>query len=99
RFGGFVDTVDGFDAEFFGISPLEAASMDPQQRLVLELAWEALENSGHAPSSLAGTRSGVYLGIANADYGRTLFSRAELIDPYFSSGTSFSVASGRLAYL
>ncbi len=99
RFGGFVEDVDRFDAEFFGISPREAASMDPQQRLVLELAWQALEDAGHAPASLAGSRTGVYLGIANGDYGRALFTRPELIDPYFSPGNAYSVASGRLSYV
>lgn len=99
REGGFIDSVDCFDAEFFGISPLEAQSMDPQQRLVLELAWHALEDAGHAPSKLAGGSAGIYLGIANGDYGRALFARPDLIDPYFSPGNAFSVASGRVAYL
>jgi len=99
REGGFIADVDQFDADFFGIAPVEAASMDPQQRLVLELAWEALEDAGHAPSSLAGSRAGVFLGIANNDYGRALFAHPELIDPYFSSGNAFSIASGRLSYL
>jgi acyl transferase domain-containing protein len=99
REGGFIEAMDRFDAEFFGISPLEAQSMDPQQRLVLELAWHALEDAGHAPSKLAGARAGIYLGIANGDYGRALFARPELIDPYFSPGNAFSVASGRIAYL
>jgi acyl transferase domain-containing protein/SAM-dependent methyltransferase len=98
RFGGFVGDVQRFDAEFFGIAPLEAASMDPQQRLVLQLAWEALENAGHSPAALAGTRAGIYLGIANSDYGRALFAHPDAIDPYFSTGTAFSIASGRLAY-
>ena len=98
RFGGFLADVQRFDAEFFGIAPVEAASMDPQQRLVLQLAWEALENAGHAPSGLAGTRAGIYLGIANGDYGRALFAHPASIDPYFSTGTAFSIASGRLAY-
>ena len=99
RFGGFLDDIDQFDAEFFGIAPVEAASMDPQQRLLLELAWEALEQGGIAPSSLAGTRTGVYLGIANSDYGRALLRRPELIDAYFASGSAPSVAAGRLSYV
>ena len=86
RYGGFIDDIAHFDAEFFGISPREAASMDPQQRLVLELVWGALEDSGHAPAQLAGTKAGVYLGIANGDYGRALFAKPQLIDAYFSSG-------------
>ena len=98
RLGGFLADVQHFDAEFFGIAPVEAASMDPQQRLLLQLAWEALENAGHAPASLAGSRSGVYLGIANSDYGRALFAHPQAIDPYFSTGCAFSVASGRLSY-
>jgi acyl transferase domain-containing protein/trans-aconitate methyltransferase len=99
RMGGFLEEVDRFDAEFFGISPREAASMDPQQRLALELAWQALEDAALAPHRLAGSRTGVYLGIANADYGRALYARPHLIDPYFSSGNAYSVASGRIAYV
>ena len=99
REGGFIGEVDRFDAEFFGIAPVEAASMDPQQRLALELAWEALEDAGRAPLAQAGSRTGVYLGIANADYGRSLFSAPEQIDPYYTQGNAFSVASGRIAYV
>ncbi|MEO8900002.1 MAG: beta-ketoacyl synthase N-terminal-like domain-containing protein [Polyangiaceae bacterium] len=99
RYGGFLADVAGFDAEFFGIAPVEAASMDPQQRLVLELSWEALEHANHAPASLAGTRAGIYLGVSNSDYGRALFAQPELIDPYFSAGNAFSVAAGRVAYV
>ena len=98
RHGAFLDEVDRFDAEFFGISPREAASMDPQQRLLLEVAWHALEDAGYAPAALAGSRTGVYLGIANGDYGRALFAHPEAIDAYFSTGNAFSVASGRLSY-
>ncbi|MBR9805915.1 MAG: acyltransferase domain-containing protein [Alphaproteobacteria bacterium] len=98
HYGAFLDHVDLFDAEFFGISGLEAASMDPQQRLVLETGWEALENAGYAPDSLTDTPLGVYLGMANSDYGRTMLTDLPAIDPYFTSGSSFSVASGRLAY-
>jgi acyl transferase domain-containing protein/SAM-dependent methyltransferase len=98
RYGAFLDDVDSFDAEFFGIAPREAASMDPQQRLLLEVMWHALEDAGHAPTSLAGSRTGVYLGISNGDYGRALFGQRELIDPYFSTGNAYSVAAGRLSY-
>ncbi len=99
RFGGFVSDVDRFDAEFFGIAPVEAASMDPQQRLMLEVAWEALERAGQAPTALSGSRTGVYLGISNNDYGRRIFSQPERIDPWYSPGNAYSVAAGRISYV
>ncbi|MGE0158273.1 MAG: type I polyketide synthase [Gemmatimonadales bacterium] len=99
RFGAFLERVDHFDAEFFGISPREAASMDPQQRLALEVAWHALEDAGHAPDELAGSRTGVYLGAANNDYGRAIYAHRDLIDAYFSSGNAYSVIAGRISYL
>jgi acyl transferase domain-containing protein len=98
RHGGFVGDVDRFDAEFFGISPREAESMDPQQRVMLETAWHAFEDAGIAPSSLHGTRTGVFLGVCNNDYGRMLFAHPDRIDPYFSPGNAGSVVSGRLSY-
>jgi acyl transferase domain-containing protein len=99
RHGGFIDGVDRFDAEFFGISPREAASMDPQQRLMLQVAWEALENAGHAGAGLAGSRTGVYLGVSNNDYGRALFAHRDEIDAYFATGNAYSVVAGRLSYV
>lgn len=99
RFGGFIDQVDCFDAEFFGISPREAASMDPQQRVMLEVAWAALEDAGRAPGRLGGSRTGVYLGVSNNDYGRALFAHRDSIDAYFSTGNAYSVLAGRLSYL
>lgn len=99
RAGGFLDDVAGFDAAFFGISPREAASMDPQQRLVLEVAWHALEDAAIAPDSLAGSKTGVFVGVGNGDYGRLLFGAPEHIDAYAGSGGSLSVVAGRLAYV
>lgn len=98
RFGAFLEHVEHFDAEFFGISPREAASMDPQQRIMLEVTWQALEDAARSGSALAGSRTGVYVGVANNDYGRALYARPETIDPYFSTGNAFSVVAGRLSY-
>ena len=66
--GGFLDRIDGFDAEFFGMSPREVRQVDPQQRLLLELAWEAHEDAGIAPRSRAGSETGVFVGISSNDY-------------------------------
>ena len=100
RWGAFLDRVDLFDAHFFGISPREAIRMDPQQRLLLEVAWEALEHAGQAPDGLAGSRTGVFVGISTNDYTH-LQMRAgalESIDSFTGTGSAFSVAAGRLSY-
>ena len=68
RAGGVLDGTDRFDADFFGFSPREAEVLDPQQRIFLETAWEALEDGGLAPDGLAGSATGVYLGISTSDY-------------------------------
>ncbi|MGB5635586.1 MAG: polyketide synthase, partial [Waterburya sp.] len=100
RYGGFVAGLDEFDSQFFNISPKEAASLDPQQRLLLEVSWEALENAGVASDRLAGSPTGVFVGICSNDYSQRLLSRdpAE-IDAYIGTGNCHSVASGRLSYL
>ncbi|RNL77862.1 beta-ketoacyl synthase N-terminal-like domain-containing protein, partial [Halostreptopolyspora alba] len=87
-----------FDAEFFGISPREAVSMDPQQRLLLEVSWETIERAGIAPTSLAGTRTGVFTGIMYRDYVPNLTSLPGELQGYVGNGGRGSVASGRVAY-
>jgi acyl transferase domain-containing protein/SAM-dependent methyltransferase len=100
RWGGFIEAPDRFDPKFFGIAPAEAVTMDPQQRLLLESAWEALENAGISPASLAGTAAGVFVGICNSDYAfHAMRVPREEITPYFGSGLSHAVASGRISYL
>jgi acyl transferase domain-containing protein/acyl carrier protein len=100
EYGGFVADVDKFDPLFFGISPKEAARIDPQHRMLLEVAWEALEDAGLAPRSLRGSRTGVYVGIAENDYAR-LIERAhgDRLDTYDATGTGFCFASGRLSHV
>ena len=97
RHGGFLASVDEFDPQFFGISPREAASMDPQQRLLLEVAWEALEHAGIAPDGLAGSRTGVFVGMATSDYAQVQLEAAGLagLDAYHTSGIAHSIVSGR----
>ncbi|MHB1132629.1 MAG: type I polyketide synthase, partial [Chloroflexota bacterium] len=98
-YGGFLDNVDGFDPNFFGISPREAAAMDPQQRLALEVSWEAIERSGHAPQKLAGTLTGVFLGITTNDYGQLArLGGPTQMDVYTATGTALNAAAGRVAY-
>ncbi len=98
RFGGFLDRVDEFDAGFFGIAPREAATIDPQQRLVLEVAWEALEVAGCAPDRLVGSPTGVFLGITANDYGQVLKNAGEMNDIYVATGNTLNAAAGRLAF-
>jgi myxalamid-type polyketide synthase MxaD len=98
RWGGFLDNVTDFDTRFFGISPREALQMDPQQRLVLEVAWEALEAAGQPPDRLDGSLTGVYLGLLNSEYGWLQLQDVAGMDAYSGTGTSPSVASGRLSY-
>jgi len=100
RWGGFLEQVDQFDPSFFGISPREAERMDPQQRLVLEVAWEALENAGIAPDKLANSQTGVFMGIGNYDYCR-LLAKEDLarISAYDGTGNTLCITANRLSYI
>ncbi len=98
REGGFLHDATGFDADFFAISPREALAMDPQQRVLLETAWEACEHAGVDPHTLRATRTGVYLGVGSYDYGALVAERLEDPDGYRVTGSASSVASGRIAY-
>ncbi|WP_346168531.1 beta-ketoacyl synthase N-terminal-like domain-containing protein, partial [Streptomyces javensis] len=95
RVGGFLDGAGDFDAEFFGISPREALGMDPQQRLLLETCWEALEDAGITPGSLRGSDTGVYAGITALGY---RVGEQDGAGGFGITGTTASVASGRVAY-
>src|SRR6478752_6630339 len=97
--GGFITSwqPDQFDAEFFGISPREAAAMDPQQRVLLEVAWHAIEHARISPTSLRGTRTAVFTGASGSDYLTRLIGDTDH-DGHLATGNLASVASGRIAY-
>ncbi|MFF2082900.1 HAD-IIIC family phosphatase [Nocardia sp. NPDC058176] len=94
--GGYVDGIDRFDAAFFGIGPREAAVMDPQQRMMLQLAWEAIERSGRDPRTLHGSATGVYLGVYSTGY--LADPAPDQLNGQVGTGLSPSVASGRISY-
>ncbi|MGD2116257.1 MAG: polyketide synthase, partial [Acidobacteriota bacterium] len=98
RHGGFLDDLDRFDPEFFGISPREAPHVDPRQRLLLEVAWEALEDAGVPADSLAGTRTAVYVATLTNDYDQILARDPGRFEIYSGTGTANSVVANRLSY-
>ncbi|TYB50687.1 SDR family NAD(P)-dependent oxidoreductase [Nonomuraea sp. PA05] len=98
RWGGFLDDVESFDADFFAISAREAARMDPQQRLLLEVAWEALEDAGVPASGLSGARAGVFVGASTYDHGASLLSSGAEPEAYDGTGAALSVIANRLSY-
>ncbi|MEV0638326.1 type I polyketide synthase [Streptomyces sp. NPDC050619] len=99
RYGGYLDDVAGFDADFFHITPREAAVMDPQQRLLLEVVQETLDHAAVPAASLAGTATGVFVGISAPEYGQLTGADPAAVDPWAPAGAALSVAAGRLAYV
>jgi len=98
RAGGFLRDIAGFDAEFFSISPREARGIDPQQRMVLEVGWEALEHAGISPDSLRGSATGVFVGLSAGEYGHRSLSDLSAVDAWSGTGGALSVAANRLSY-
>jgi 6-methylsalicylic acid synthase len=96
--GGFLSGIYGFDAAFFGLSRREAELMDPQQRLALEVGWEALEHAGIPPDSLAGTDAGVFMGVNSDDYGRRLLEDLPRIEAWTGIGSSLCAVANRISY-
>lgn len=96
---GLLDDIWGFDPAVFGLSPREAEQMDPQQRLLLELTFEALEDAGIKPFSLAGSQVGVYVGASALDYGNLRILDSAAADPYFATGNALSIISNRISYI
>ncbi|MFI0374255.1 SDR family NAD(P)-dependent oxidoreductase [Actinomadura sp. 1N219] len=99
RLGGFLGDIAEFDAQFFGITPREAAVMDPQQRLVLEVAWEAFEHAGIAPASLRGGRTGVFVGVSAPEYAAFTASDLASLEPFTATGAALGIIANRLSYL
>ncbi|MEU4535912.1 beta-ketoacyl synthase N-terminal-like domain-containing protein [Streptosporangium sp. NPDC023825] len=98
RHGSFLSDIEGFDAEFFGLSPREAELMDPQQRILMETAWEALEHAGLPPHRLAGTDAGVFMGVCTADYGGRLLEDLPQIEAWTGIGAATCAVANRISY-
>ncbi|MCW8376033.1 type I polyketide synthase [Streptomyces justiciae] len=98
-YGGYLDDIAGFDADFFRITPREAAVMDPQQRMLLEVVHEALDHAAVPVSSLAGTATGVFVGVSAPEYGQLTGADPDAVDPWAPAGAALSVTAGRLAYV
>ena len=99
--GFLLENIEAFDCKTFRLTPKEASKMDPQQKLLLKVCWEAFENSGYAPDSLREKKIGVYVGVTNSDYANKLIkerNEKKEYDPLDSMGTNFSFLSGRVSY-
>ncbi|HEX2924898.1 MAG TPA: SDR family NAD(P)-dependent oxidoreductase, partial [Ruminiclostridium sp.] len=99
KWGGFLNNVAGFDAEFFGISPKEAEVMDPQQRLFLQLVWSAIEDAGYCISNMSGKKVGLFVGVSTSDYQDILRENEVSIEAYSALGITHSVLANRISYL
>ncbi|WP_243794765.1 SDR family NAD(P)-dependent oxidoreductase [Saccharopolyspora gloriosae] len=97
--GGFIEQADCFDADFFNISPREAEGMDPQQRFALELSWQAIEDAGYRAGELAGSKTGVFMGVCHQDYAELMERDGAKTDAYFPTGTAYSIIANRVSYL
>ncbi len=98
KWGAFLDDVTGFDPDFFGINEREATAMDPQHRLLMETSWEAVEQAGFRPSSLAGSATGVFIGMSHDDYAMVTSDAGAFDQAYAFTGNPFSMASGRISH-
>lgn len=102
RWAAFIDGPDQFDPQFFGITPREAVRMDPQQRILLEIAWQAMENAGRPAEELAGTKTGVFIGIGGTDYSKVgvpYDDYYQQIDAHLGTGNALSIAANRISYV
>ncbi|MFJ9903730.1 acyltransferase domain-containing protein [Streptomyces sp. NPDC101152] len=97
--GGYLDDIAGFDAEFFRVTPREAAVMDPQQRILLEVVQETLDHAAVPAGALAGTATGVFVGVSAPEYGGLTGADPAAVDPWAPAGAALSVTAGRLAYV
>ncbi|QAT84740.1 polyketide synthase [Corallococcus coralloides] len=95
----FISGVDRFDAAFFGITPREAALMDPKQRLLLELVWQAIEDSGHRPSELRGSNTGLFVGVGALEYGAFQARQQDSVEAYSATGIAGTMLPNRVSYL
>src|SRR5271163_44071 len=96
---GVLDDIWGFDPSVFGISPREAEQMDPQQRILLQLTWEALEDAGIPPSSMAGSDTGVFIGASQTDYAHSVIGDVAIADGHFATGNSLAILGNRISYI
>ena len=98
KWGGFIEDIDKFDADFFQISPAEAELMDPQQRIMLELCWSCIEDSGYSAASFSGTNTGVFIASAGYDYKELLDIHLPSVEGYRATGTNAAIIPNRISY-